>query len=88
MPAQTPTLTDHRSQTRDALTRRLIDEFDTFSADAVYRCVSDVHARITHLGLDATPDSVERMAREHLLGMLKSEPPSGRANGSGGDGDG
>ncbi|TDD86955.1 hypothetical protein [Actinomadura rubrisoli] len=78
-----PALTDHRSETRDALTRRLSDEFATFSSDAVHQCVNDVHACMTHLGLDATPARVERMAREHLLGMLKSEPPSGRSHGSG-----
>lgn len=74
-----PALTDHRSDTSDALTRRLTDEFATFSTAAVQRCIADVHACMTHLGLDATPARVERMAREHLMGMLKSRPPSGDA---------
>jgi hypothetical protein len=80
-----PALTDHRRATRDALAR-LSEEFATFPTEAVQRCVTDVHACMTHLGLDASPDKVERMAREHLLGMLKSEPPSGRTRASGGDG--
>ncbi|WUI01840.1 hypothetical protein OHR68_08530 [Spirillospora sp. NBC_00431] len=71
-----PALTDH--QTRDALARRLSDEFASFQSDTVHRCVADVQARMAHLGLEATPARVERMAREHLTGILKSEPPSGR----------
>ncbi|WP_242906132.1 hypothetical protein [Actinomadura terrae] len=81
-----PALTDHRRAAHDALTR-LSEEFTSFSTEAVRRCVTDVQACMTHLGLDASPDKVERMAREHLLGMLKSEPPSGRTRASGGDGD-
>ncbi|MFE9102820.1 hypothetical protein [Actinomadura geliboluensis] len=81
-----PALTDHQIETRDALARRLCDEFTTFPSDAVRRCVDDVQACMDHLGLDATPDSVERMAREHLTGVLKSEPPSGRTPGGGVDG--
>ncbi|SNT17875.1 hypothetical protein SAMN05443665_101857 [Actinomadura meyerae] len=76
-----PALTDHQIETREALARRLCDEFTTFPSDAVRRCVDDVRACMDHLGLDATPDRVERMAREHLTGVLKSEPPSGRASG-------
>lgn len=78
-----PALAGHRSETREALARRLCDEFATFPADTVHRCVADVQACMTHLGLDATPDTVERMAREHLTGILKSEPPSGRASSAG-----
>ncbi|GAA2126468.1 MULTISPECIES: hypothetical protein [Actinomadura] len=81
-----PALTDHRSETRDALTRRLADEFANFTSDAVDQCVADVQACMAHLGLDPTPARVERMAREHLVGMLKSEPPSGRTQGTGVDG--
>ncbi|GAA0272335.1 hypothetical protein GCM10009527_080980 [Actinomadura nitritigenes] len=81
-----PALADHRSETRDALTRRLTDEFSHFSPDAVHQCVADVQACMAHLGLDPTPARVERMAREHLVGMLKSEPPSGRTQGTGVDG--
>ncbi|MFD0902997.1 hypothetical protein [Actinomadura sediminis] len=78
MPAQLPALAGHRS---DALARRLSDEFANVSPDAVHRCVADVQARMSHLGLEPTPHRVERMAREHLTGMLKSEPPSGRLPG-------
>ncbi|MEU5882127.1 hypothetical protein [Spirillospora sp. NPDC047279] len=74
-----PALADHRSATRDRLARRLAAEFASFNAVTVERCVADVQACMTHLGLEATPDLVERMAREHLVGMIKSEPPSGRA---------
>ncbi|TYK46282.1 hypothetical protein [Actinomadura decatromicini] len=79
-------LADHRSVTREALARRLCDEFATFTSDTVHRCVADVQACMTHLGLEATPARVERMAREHLTGILKSEPPSGRSPASGVDG--
>ncbi|MFI0485107.1 hypothetical protein [Actinomadura sp. 9N215] len=74
-----PALAGHRSETRDALARRLCDEFASFHSDTVLRCVADVQARMAHLGLEVTPARVERMAREHLTGILKSEPPSGRA---------
>lgn len=81
-----PALADHRSETRDALERRLCDEFATFPSDTVHRCVADVQACMAHLGLEATPATVERMAREHLTGMVKSRPPSGRARAGGADG--
>ncbi|MGC4958639.1 hypothetical protein ACLQ2P_36035 [Actinomadura citrea] len=74
-----PALADHRNETRDTLARRLCDEFGSFPSDAVHRCVADVQACMAHLGLEATPDRVERMAREQLTGILKSRPPSGRA---------
>ncbi|WP_157431630.1 hypothetical protein [Actinomadura hibisca] len=81
-----PALASHRQgnrpdafhETRAVLARRLTAEFVIFSADTVERCVADVQACATHLGLDPTPALVERMAREHLVGMVKSEPPSGR----------
>jgi len=81
-----PALADHRSETRDALAQRLCDEFSSFPSDTVRRCVANVQARMAHLGLEATPARVERMAREHLTGVLKSEPPSGRVSGGGVDG--
>jgi hypothetical protein len=58
------------------MTRKLADEFMILSTDAVERCVADVCACIEHLGVDATPALVERIAREHLVGMVKSRPPS------------
>ncbi|WP_433335665.1 hypothetical protein [Spirillospora sp. CA-294931] len=72
------TLADHRTETRDLLARRLSAEFMILTTDTVERCVADVQACMTHLGLDATPALVERMAREHLVGMVKSAPPSRR----------
>ncbi|MCP2335613.1 hypothetical protein [Actinomadura rupiterrae] len=72
-----PALADHRSETRDLLTRRLSTEFVIFSAEDVARCVADVQARMTHLGLSPTLDLVERMAREQLTSRVKSDPPSG-----------
>ncbi len=85
-----PVMADHRSETRLLLSGRLALEFSSFSRDTVERCVADVQACMTHLGLEATPALVERMAREHLVGMVKSEPPSGRlprARANGGDPD-
>ncbi|WP_344908308.1 hypothetical protein [Actinomadura meridiana] len=81
-----PALADHRSDTRDALARRLCDEFSSFPSDTVRRCVTDVQARMAHLGLEATPTRVERMAREHLTGRLKSQPPSVHVQADGVDG--
>lgn len=71
-----PALADHRNETRDALAQRLCNEFASFPSDAVHRCVADVQACMAHLGLETTPDRVERMAREQLTGILKSQPPS------------
>lgn len=62
----------------EALARRLSEEFGLLSPDAVTQCVADVTACVAHLGADATPPLVERIARAHLVGMIKSEPPSGR----------
>ncbi|MFV2177425.1 hypothetical protein ACFHW2_32830 [Actinomadura sp. LOL_016] len=85
MPAQLPAPAGRRGEPGHALARRLSDEFANFPPDAVLRCVADVQARMSHLGLEPTPPRVERMAREHLTGMLKSEPPSGRFPGGGVD---
>jgi len=63
----------------DPLQRRLTDEFGDLAPDTVARCVADVSACVTHLGVEPTPEVVELIAREHLVGMVKSEPPSGRA---------
>jgi len=57
--------------------RQLSAEFVVLSADTIERCVTDVGICALHLGLDATPQLVEGMARERLLGMVKSKPPSG-----------
>lgn len=73
-----PAIAGHHSETRQAITRRLATEFLVFSNDTVARCVADAWACTEHLGLEATSPLVERIAREHLTAMVKSEPPSGR----------
>jgi hypothetical protein len=71
-----PVLAVHRSETHRLLSGRLALEFSSFTLATVERCVADVQACMTHLGVDPTPEAVERMAREHLVGMVKSRPPS------------
>lgn len=72
-------LADRKGDTRELLSRRLAAEFVPLPAETVRRCVADVLACVAHLGVDPTPPLVERMARERLTGMVKSQPPSGRA---------
>jgi hypothetical protein len=72
-------LADRQGDTREMLSRRLEAEFVLLSTEIVRRCVADVLACMNHLGVDPAPALVERMAREHLIGVVKSEPPSGRA---------
>ncbi|SEG16432.1 hypothetical protein SAMN04489712_103457 [Thermomonospora echinospora] len=72
-------LADRQGDTRELLSRRLEAEFGLLPTETVRRCVTDVLACMNHLGVDPAPALVERMAREHLIGMVKSEPPSGRA---------
>ncbi|MFC0553556.1 hypothetical protein ACFFHJ_21905 [Planotetraspora thailandica] len=55
---------------------RLAAEFLTIPVSSINRCVADVSACAGHLGIDVTPEIVERVAREHLLGMVNSAPPS------------
>ncbi|GAB3660825.1 hypothetical protein GCM10027589_22720 [Actinocorallia lasiicapitis] len=62
----------------EPLSGRLLREFSVLSPDVVDSCVTEVHDCVAHLGIDPTPALVERIAREHLTGMVKSEPPSGR----------
>ncbi len=54
---------------------RLAAEFPTVPPSAVDRCVADVRACAEHLGVEATPEVVERVAREHLLALVNSAPP-------------
>jgi hypothetical protein len=68
----------HGPEGGGTLVQRLSAEFFLIPPDAVERCVADVSACVSHLGVDATPALVERIVREHLVGMVKSEPPSGR----------
>jgi hypothetical protein len=64
--------------TCEPIVGRLLTEFVGLPQGTVERCVVDVWARATHLGLAITPVQVERVAREHLVGVVMSEPPSGR----------
>jgi hypothetical protein len=73
-----PALAGYHSENRHTVTRRLSAEFLILSSDTVARCVADAWACTEHLGLEVTPPLVERIAREHLTAMVKSEPPSGR----------
>jgi hypothetical protein len=58
------------------MVRRLADEFMILPTDVVERCIADVCVCVEHLGVDPLPALVERIAREHLVGMVKSRPPS------------
>lgn len=72
------------TQVRDfsKLVARLCREFTELPRHRVERCVTDVSACVRHLGIEVTPSLVERIAREHLTGAVKSRPgpavPSGR----------
>lgn len=68
----------HQPEARQTITDRLTVEFVAFSPDTIARCVFDAWACAGHLGLEVTPPLVERFARERLIAMAKSEPPSGR----------
>jgi hypothetical protein len=63
------------------IVRRLSRDFGELSPATVARCVADVERRGRHLGVDLTPQLVELVAREHLMSMVKSEPPSARRAG-------
>lgn len=60
------------------MVRRLRRDFAELPPETVERCVEDVRRRGRHLGVTLTPRTVERLAREHLMSMVKSEPPSSR----------
>ncbi|WP_433354124.1 hypothetical protein ACQP25_11445 [Microtetraspora malaysiensis] len=60
----------------EPVSARLAAEFLTVPAERVSRCVADVWACTEHLGLRATPATVEWIAREHLLALVNSAPPS------------
>src|SRR5262245_56044460 len=65
-------------RTCEPIIGRLQTEFVGLPHKTVERCVVDVWACAEHLGLAVTPVQVERVAREHLVGVVMSEPPSGR----------
>ncbi len=73
-----PTQLVWRLEVPSSMVRRLHRDFAELPPEAVERCVEDVELRGRHLGVDLTPRLVEVVAREHLLSMVKSEPPSAR----------
>ncbi len=66
------------SATSDAVTNRLTTEFPALAFATIERCVTDTWICAEHLGLTVTGGLVEMLAREHLLGLMNSVPPSGR----------
>ncbi|GAA4090350.1 hypothetical protein ACIBH1_33185 [Nonomuraea sp. NPDC050663] len=60
---------------REPVSLRLAEEFLTVPVDTIDRCVADVCACADHLGIEATADIIERIAREHLLAIVNSAPP-------------
>lgn len=69
-------LTTHRTGDLRRVSARLHTEFSALPQRSVERCVTDTFKCAQHLGYDATPSLVERLAREHLQAIVKSEPPS------------
>ncbi|HUK71937.1 MAG TPA: hypothetical protein VLW50_24755 [Streptosporangiaceae bacterium] len=61
----------------ETVTTRLTAEFPALPATTVERCVTDTWMCADHLGLAVTAGLVERVARERLLGLVNSVPPSG-----------
>ncbi|MEV8632245.1 hypothetical protein AB0395_11380 [Streptosporangium sp. NPDC051023] len=59
----------------DQVSADLAAEFRTVPPSTVDRCVADAWACAEHLGVEATPEVVERVAREHLLALVNSAPP-------------
>lgn len=72
-------LTMHNAGDLGEVAARLRTEFSALPRRSVERCVNDTYKCAEHLGYDATPGLVERVAREHLQAMVKSEPPSAGA---------
>ncbi|WP_326824414.1 hypothetical protein OHA77_32300 [Streptosporangium sp. NBC_01639] len=75
MPALVISFADGTATFHDSVNSALTAEFVTVPLDTVARCVADVRACAEHLGVDATPEIVERVAREHLLALVNSAPP-------------
>lgn len=61
---------------REPVSARLSAEFFSVPVETVDRLVFDVWVCAEHLGVTVTPALVERIAREHLLGVVNSSPPS------------
>jgi hypothetical protein len=67
-----------RVEVPSPMVRRLCRDFAELSPETVERCLEDIRLRGRHLGVDLSPQTFELVAREHLLSMVKSEPPSAR----------
>lgn len=65
------------SATSDTVTDRLTAEFPALALATIARCVTDTAICAEHLGIVVTGGLVEMLAREHLLGLMNSVPPSG-----------
>lgn len=74
-PSASPASPASSRDLREPVTSHLAAEFLTVPVDTVDRCVADVCACAEHLGIEATADVVERVAREHLLALVNSAPP-------------
>ncbi len=78
--AQTQRLlrTDSAYSDSDTVANRLTTEFPALATATIERCVTDTSICAEHLGLAVTDGLVEMLAREHLLGLMNSVPPSGQ----------
>jgi hypothetical protein len=76
--AQAQRTSPSEPQAGQAVIRRLAAEFPMLTPAVVGRCVGQTWRCAEHLGLAVTAGLVERIAREHLLGMVNSVPPSSR----------
>jgi hypothetical protein len=60
------------------VTAQLAGEFSALSQATVQRWVRETWMCAEHLGLPVTDGLVEKIAREHLRGLMNSVPPSRR----------
>jgi hypothetical protein len=63
--------------TSGTVASRLTAEFPALAFATIERCVTDTSICAQHLGLTVTDGLIEMLAREHLLGLMNSVPPSG-----------
>ncbi|GAA0850285.1 MULTISPECIES: hypothetical protein [Streptosporangium] len=75
MPVLATRSTGPSTTCHEPVTSHLAAEFLTVPVETVGRCVAEVCACAEHLGIEATPEVVERVAREHLLALVNSAPP-------------
>ncbi|WP_442811634.1 MULTISPECIES: hypothetical protein [unclassified Streptosporangium] len=75
MPVLATRFTGPSTTHHEPMTSHLAAEFLTVPVDTVGKCVAEVCACAEHLGIETTPEIVERVAREHLLALVNSAPP-------------